>query len=133
VYYYKCVKTLAFWWPFKWYFKIYRTEDLDDMNNPVWENRLDGIKPYVWASHFANKEVYNAYNSWYLRAGIKKSQEVRFEAYTVPYFDRFKLLFRAIFKKNKKKIDIGYKEKSIEAEKMKAKEVFRQEKKIVVE
>ncbi len=36
-FFYKCVKTRAWWWPFKPYFKIYRTEEMDNQNFPVWE------------------------------------------------------------------------------------------------
>lgn len=95
-YFYKCVKTWAWFWPFKTYFKVYRTEEMDDQNYPVWEERLPDGKMWtapVWQSHFASQEIYDAYNSWYLRDGIAKSQEVHFEAYDLTTREKLKLLF----------------------------------------
>jgi len=92
-YYYKCVKTIAWWWPFAVYFKVYRTEELDQSNFPIWEDLSTDWKAEVWQSHFARKEVYNSFNSWYLRAGIPKSQEISFEAYDLSSWEKFKAFF----------------------------------------
>lgn len=92
-YYYKCVKTLAWFWPFKTYFKVYRTEEMDQQNFPIWEDLMTGWQAEVWQSHFASSEVYNAYNSWYLRAGVPKSQEISFEAYDLTTFEKIKAFF----------------------------------------
>lgn len=111
-YFYKCVKTWAWFWPFKTYFKVYRTEEMDDQNYPVWEERLpDGEmwKAPVWHSHFAKNEVYDAYNSWYLRDGIARSQEVYFEAYDLTFGEKIAALFA---KKPKKPLDTPPKEVS---------------------
>jgi len=93
-YFYKCVKTRAWFFPFWTYFKVYRTEEMDDNNYPVWEDRLKDFKAELWRSHFARQAIYNAFNSWYLRAGIPKSQEINFEAYVLNVFDKITQLFR---------------------------------------
>lgn len=89
-FFYKCVKTKAFYFPFINYFKIYRTEEMDSNNFPIWEDRLAGIELFLWKSHFAKKEIYEAFNSWYLRAGIPRSQDIFFEAYDLSIFDKIK-------------------------------------------
>jgi len=98
-FYYKCVKTRAWFWPFRTYFKVYRTEEMDQTNFPIWEDPMNDWVAPVWQSHFASDEVYNAYNSWYLRAGIPNSQEVKFEAYDLNFFDKIHALFSFDFKK----------------------------------
>ncbi len=111
-YFYKCVKTYAWFWPFATYFKVYRTEEMDDQNYPVWEERLPNGEMWtapVWQSHFAKQKVYDAYNSWYLRDGIAKSQEVYFEAYDLTLGEKLSILFA---KKQKKPIDTPFKEVS---------------------
>lgn len=93
-YFYKCVKTLAWWWPFKPYFKVYRTEEMDQQNFPIWEEPMKDWTAPLWHSGFAKQEVYDAYNSWYLRAGMPKSQEVKFEAFELNTWQKIKLLFK---------------------------------------
>jgi hypothetical protein len=51
------------------------------------------VKTYI-----AKKEVLDAYNSKYMRAGVLNSQEIYFEAYNISFFGRLKLLF-SFFKK----------------------------------
>ncbi len=92
-YYYKCVKTFAWFWPFKTYFKVYRTEEMDQANFPIWEDLMNDWHAEVWQSHFASQEVYNSFNSWYLRAGIPKSQEISFEAYELTTWEKIKAFF----------------------------------------
>ena len=109
-YFYKCVKTIAWWWPFRPYFKVYRTDEMDDQNYPIWEERLPDGKMWkapLWASHFADDKIYSSYNSWYLRKGIPKSQEVNFEAYTLSFRDKLKALFskKLVNKPQKKVVD----------------------------
>ncbi len=91
-YFLRCVKTRAWFWPFKPYFKVYRTEELDTNNFPIWETE-DWSAPLVRAN-FADTRVFNSYNSWYLREGIEKSQKVNFEAYDLNIIDKIKALFR---------------------------------------
>lgn len=101
-FYYKCVKTYAWFWPFKTYFKVYRTEEMDQGNFPIWEDLMTGWQAEVWGSHFASNEVYRSYNSWYLRAGIPKSQEVSFEAYDLTTWEK---LIAFLMKPSKKRIE----------------------------
>lgn len=92
-FFYKCVKTWVWFWPFKTYFKVYRTEEMDQQNFPIWEDLSTGWQAELWRSHFASDEVYRSYNSWYLRAGIPKSQEVNFEAYDLTTWEKIKMFF----------------------------------------
>lgn len=87
-FYYKCVKTWAWFWPFATYFKVYRTEEMDTTNFPIWEDLSTEWTAELWKSHFASNDVYSAYNSWYLRAGVPKSQEVYFEAYDLTTWEK---------------------------------------------
>jgi len=73
-------------------FKVYRTEEVDSQNMPVWDMETDLYETYI-----SRKEIYNAYNSWYLRKGIKKSQEMIFEVYELSFKDRWILLKNAFF------------------------------------
>jgi len=105
-YFYRCVKTRAWFFPFVPYFKIYRTEEMDEQNFPIWEKPLEGWTAELWHSHFAKKSIYEAYNSWYLRAGIPKSQEVSFEAFDLNFFQKIYAFFKAVYgKKTKKEVD----------------------------
>jgi len=97
-FFYKCVKTWAWWWPFSTYFKVFRTEEMDAQNFPIWEDLQAEWQAELWQSHFANNEVYDAYNSWYLRAGIPKSQEVSFEAYELTTIEKIRAFFAHIFR-----------------------------------
>lgn len=92
-FYYKCVKTWVWFWPFATYFKVYRTEEMDITNFPIWEDFSTEWTAELWRSHFASKEVYNAYNSWYLRAGVPKSQEIYFEAYDLTTVEKLLAFF----------------------------------------
>jgi hypothetical protein len=67
-FFYKCVKNMT--WPWV-HFKIYRTEEMDSQNFPIWEDLQNDWQAELWSSHFARSEVYNSYNSWYLRGGVK--------------------------------------------------------------
>ncbi len=101
-FYYKCVKSRAWFWPFATYFKVYRTEEMDVTNFPIWEEPSTEWTAELWRSHFAREEVYSAYNSWYLRAGTPKSQVVHFEAYELSTWDKI----RSFFKKAEKQVEI---------------------------
>lgn len=104
-FFYKCVKTRAWWWPFIPYFKVYRTEEMDNQNYPIFEELQSGWKAELWHSGFAKDWVYNSYNSWYLRAGIPRSQEIKFEAYKLNIIQKIYLLFRRT-DKNKVKLEM---------------------------
>lgn len=105
-YFYKCIKTFAWWWPFRPYFKIYRTDEMDDQNYPVWEERLPDGKMWkapLWRSHFADDKIFNAYNSWYLRKGKKKSQEIHLEAFELSRMDMLDAMIDLIEEAKEKK------------------------------
>ncbi len=102
-YFYKCVKK---WALFFTYFRVYRTEEMDDNNYPIWEIAGTETKPgweaEVWHSGFARKFIYDLYNSWYLRKGIPRSQEVSFDAYDLSSYDKLKALLKALFSRKKR-------------------------------
>ncbi len=85
--FYRTEKVLT--WPLV-FFKVLATEDIDSQNMPIWD------KAQVVDRYFASKKIYSTYNSWYLRAGIPKSQEVAFEAYDFTFWGRFVLLCSAL-------------------------------------
>lgn len=91
-YFYKCVKTWRIYWPFTNFFKVYRTEEMDNQNYPIWEDIQADWQAELIYKGFAKKFIYSLYNSWYLRAGIEKSQEVNFEAYDLSWWERVKAL-----------------------------------------
>lgn len=116
-FFYKCVKTWRIYWPFRDFFKVYRTEEMDNQNYPIWEDIQNDWKAELWYKGFARSDIYNAYNSWYLRAGIKKSQEVNFEAYDLNLWEKIKALstFNVFnFKRFKKTDNYSDKIKSLE-------------------
>lgn len=104
-FFYKCVKTVAWFWPFKPYFKVYRTEEMDQSNYPIWEDLSTGWQAELWHKGFANERVYNSYNSWYLRAGIQPSQELKFEAYHLTFWEKIKILLSPKVKKDRVEMD----------------------------
>jgi hypothetical protein len=116
--YYKCVKQIAWFWPFRPFFRVYTTEEMDDANIPVWEEHIPYSNGKVWRApiyrqYFANKKIYALYNSWYLRDGIEKSQEVNFEAYELSTSDKIKTLGMLVKKgKQKKEVNRPYKSPS---------------------
>jgi len=91
MYFDKVVRTWFFWDVFGKRFKVYRTEDMDSQNMPVWgEENLNCVDSYLSSS-----SIYNAYNSWYLRKGVKTSQVMSFDVYEIPTFkDRLEHLYR---------------------------------------
>ena len=106
-FFYKCVKTRAWFYPFAIYFKIYRTEEMDSANFPIWDAPMENWTAELWKSHFGNKRLYNMYNSWYLREGIEKSQTVAFEAYDLTTIEKLKLLFGFRVKSKVEKVSIS--------------------------
>ncbi len=91
-FFYKCVKTWRIYWPFRSFFKVYRTEEMDNQNYPIWEDVQADWQAELFWKGFARDSIYNMYNSWYLRAGIEKSQEVNFEAYDLTLWERIKAI-----------------------------------------
>ncbi len=81
------------------YFKVYETQEIDNANNyPVWvrHNSTGEVvwKADVYHSGFARKSVYDAYDSWYMRKNMEKSQNVHVSAYELDFKARMKVLFR---------------------------------------
>jgi hypothetical protein len=80
------------------FFRVYRTDEIDDANNyPIWV-RHDSQGNKVWEaelyhSGFAKKKIYDAYDSWYMRKQMKKSQEVHIKGYKLTISEKFRLLF----------------------------------------
>lgn len=91
------------------FFRVYCTEDVDNAQSyPVWV-RHDSTGEEVWHapvyhSGFARKEVYDAYDSWYMRKQMKKSQDVHLSGYELTQKEKLFLLFRLIFS-HKKPVD----------------------------
>lgn len=104
-YFYKCVKKSFPFLPS--YFRVYRTEEMDNQNYPVWavlNSQGKAIwRAKVWHAGFAKKYVYDAYDSWYLRKSMTKSQEMSLHAFELKTIDKFTLLFARLFKRFKKK------------------------------
>jgi len=81
--FFKCEKKLT--WPFL----VFRRTEYQDMK----ENDVDEeAEPISKKVYIASKQVLNAYNSKYMRAGVPKSQEVQFEAFDYSFIGRLKLL-----------------------------------------
>ncbi len=99
-FFYKCVKTRS--WPWA-YFKVYRTEDIDEHNSmPLWsrhdsQGKVTWQAP-LWRSAWARKWVYDAYDSWYMRKSLVRSQYMKLDGYTLTIIDRFRAFFR-LFRK----------------------------------
>lgn len=92
--FYKCEK--IFQWGSILRFK--RTEYQDLMNETVDESEEKEVsKKYYWGQ----QDVFEAYNTKYLRGEQKKSQKVMFEAYTLNYFSKIAVFFKLLFAKKR--------------------------------
>lgn len=95
-YFYKCEKR-KFWF-FPAWFKVYYTDEIDESNNyPIWV-RHDSTGEVTWKAPvyhagFARKYVYAAYDSWYMRKNMERSQSVHVEAFELSFFDKIRALF----------------------------------------
>jgi hypothetical protein len=98
--FYKCESFRI--WPFPRWFKVYVTDEIDQAQNyPIWE-RHDSTGKTVWKadvaySGFARKRIYDAYDSWYMRKQMKRSQEFHMHAVKLTYFQRIGLLIKIMF------------------------------------
>lgn len=111
-YFYQCVKIkFPFLPPI---FRVYRTDDIDDHSNyPIWV-RHDSQGKIVWRapkwhSAFAKQKIYDAYDSWFMRQNMIRSQDLSLNAYTLNTGDKFYNLFRLVFKKREKPLKINAK------------------------
>lgn len=82
--FYRHYKTMS--WPFL-HFKVYATSEIDNTHMPMFDMEGKADETY-----WGKKKILNAYNSYYLREGIPRSQEVFFEAYDFSFKERFHLL-----------------------------------------
>lgn len=109
--FYKCVKKEYFWGLLPPLFRVYMTEDIDEGNNyPIWV-RHDSQGEITWEapiyhSKFARKYIYNAYDSWYMRKNMVRSQELHLDAFELNFSDKIKALFRSMSKKKPKPLPI---------------------------
>lgn len=106
-YFYKCVKKQFPFLPA--YFRVYRTEDIDESSNyPLWvrhdsQGTITWQAP-VWHKGFAKKYIYNLYDSWYMRQNMIRSQDIKFDAYELTFGDKFRALFRTFSKKKSREL-----------------------------
>ncbi len=100
--FYKCTSFKFLFFPR--YFKVYYTDEIDEANNhPIWV-RHDSQGKIIWRapvyhSGFGKKKVYEAYDSWYMRKNMIKSQQIYVKGYEVSFFQRVSLAFKTFFKK----------------------------------
>lgn len=104
-YFYKCEKRQFPFLPS--YFKVYRTEEIDEGNNyPIWvrHNSVGDItwKAPIFHSGFARQRIYDAYDSWYMRKQMVRSQNLDLEAFELGAGDKLKALFLNIFARKQK-------------------------------
>jgi len=77
----------------QWPFLIFKRTEYQDMaDNDVDESDDSKVSTKVY---FARKEILEAYDSKYLRAGVKRSQEIYFNGYLMNFNERTKALLRA--------------------------------------
>lgn len=111
-YFYKCVRTKFLFFPAK--FKVYMTDEIDEGNNyPIWA-RHDSQGKKTWSaplyhSAWQKQYIFDAYDSWYMRKNMIRSQDLHLDAYTLSFRDKLKALYSLIRKKKEKEVQ----EKSI--------------------
>lgn len=105
-YFYKCEKRYIPF--FGTFFRVYRTDEIDESSNyPIWA-RHDSTgkvtwKAELWHSGRAKKWVYDMYDSWYMRKQMVRSQDIKLDAYKLTFTDRMRALSRVMFGRKKKK------------------------------
>jgi len=70
------------------YFKVYSTQELDNSEMPIFDPEAKASDRY-----WAKQEIFNTFNSWYLRGGIPISQDLHFTAYDFSFGQRLLHLF----------------------------------------
>ncbi len=105
-YFYMCVKRNTLLFPTR--FRVYRTDDVDESSNyPIWvrhnsQGEITWQAP-IWHSGFAKKYIYDAYDSWYMRQNMIRSQDIKIDAYELTTSEKFLAMGDAIFGKKEKK------------------------------
>lgn len=83
------------------FFKVYMTDEIDEANNyPIWI-RHNSIGDVIWRadvyhSGFARKEVYDAYDSWYMRKNMVKSQDLHLQGYALTFREKVGIFWQLI-------------------------------------
>ncbi len=94
------------------------TDEIDEGNNyPLWvRHDSTGEKTWqapVYHSGFARKKIYEAYDSWYMRKNMVKSQEQHLEGYELSIVDKVRLFWSLLRKKPQ--LSTGYPQASKKA------------------
>lgn len=85
--FYRCEKLLS--WPFV----VFRRTEFQDMFN---ETVDEDSKPISSKWYKASNRVFSAYNSYYLRGGIEKSQQIFVSAYDLSFYERLKAFYASL-------------------------------------
>ena len=93
------------------FFRVRMTDEIDEGNsNPIWvRHDSQGVKKWeapVYHSGFARKRIYDAYNSWYMRKNMVRSQEVHLHGFELSFTDKCKQLYGLIKRDFGKKKEI---------------------------
>lgn len=82
-------------------FRVYMTDEIDESNNyPIWvRHNSQGEEIWrapVYHSGWARRSVYAAYDSWYMRKNMAKSQELHMSGFELNWREKWSLLWRHI-------------------------------------
>ena len=108
-YFYKCQKVEYPFLPA--FFRVYRTDEISESSNyPIWKRhdstgRVTWAAP-IWHKGFARKWIYDMYDSWYMRQQMIRSQDIKVDAFTLTWKDRWHVLWRLISALLSRKKDI---------------------------
>lgn len=108
--FYKCVCRESWFLPR--YFKVYVTDEIDESNNyPLWV-RHDSQGEVTWKadvyhSGFARKKVYDAYDSWYMRKNMVRSQSTHVTGFAFTTWEKIQLLKHLLSKKKTPEMTIN--------------------------
>lgn len=83
------------------FFRVYKTDEISEDNNaPIWtrhnsQGEITWEAP-VYHSGFARKKIYDAYDSWYMRKNMARSQETHISGYALTTREKWGLLWRRL-------------------------------------
>jgi ABC-type histidine transport system ATPase subunit len=105
-YFYLCEKRTSVIFPTR--FRVYRTDDVDESSNyPIWvrHNSQGEVtwKAPIWYSAWAKQYIYDAYDSWYMRQSMIRSQDLKIDAYELNFGEKMLALGDAVLGKKKPK------------------------------
>lgn len=133
-FFYLCVKRDSLFFPTR--FRVYRTDDVDESNNyPIWvrhnsQGEITWQAP-VWHSAWAKKYIYDAYDSWYMRQSMIRSQDLKIEAYELTGSEKMVALADLIIGKKKVKNITTVEEAMVIVKKSPFKSLFRKQNKSI--